>query len=71
MSIYEGPTNRSGVKYGTQTKMMFEIDENNVKNGILLEIGFHDNYEDALWIVNNLEQIADAISIAVVQYFEM
>lgn len=71
MSIYEGPTNRSGVKYGTQTKMMFEIDENNVKNGILLEIGFHDNYEDALWIVNNLEQIADAISSAVVKYFEM
>ena len=71
MNIYDGPTNRSGVKFGTQTKMMFEINEDNVKNGILLEIGFHDNYEDAYWIVNSLNTIADAITKAIVKYFQM
>lgn len=71
MNIYKGPTNRSGVKFGTQTKMMFEINEENVKNGILLEIGFHDNYEDAYWIINNLEEIADAITLAILKYFKM
>ena len=71
MNIYEGPTNRSGVKFGTQTKMMFEINEENVKNGILLEIGFHDNYEDAYWIINNLDEIADAITLAIAKYFKM
>ena len=71
MSIYNGPTNRSGVKYGTETKMMFEIDEKNVNNGILLEIGFHDNYDDAYWIINNLDKIADAIASGILKYFEM
>ncbi len=71
MSIYEGPTNRSGVKFGTQTKMMYEINEANVKNGILLEIGFHDNYDDAYWIVNNLEEIAEKIKDAIVKYFKI
>ena len=71
MKIYEGPTNRSGVKFGTQTKMMFEINPNNENNGILLEIGFHDNYDDAHWIINNLDEISESIATAIAKYFKM
>lgn len=71
MAIYKGPTNRSGVRYGTKTKMMYEINEENVKNGILLEIGFHDNYDDAIWIINNFEAIATSITLALEEYFQM
>lgn len=70
MKVYTGPSYRSGVKFGTDFKMMYEIDEKNVNHGILLEIGFHDNYDDALWIINSTEKIADAITSAIIKNFQ-
>ena len=35
----------------------------------LIEIGYHDNPEDAAWLTENLDEIAAALSRAVAQYF--
>ena len=35
----------------------------------LIEIGYHDNVEDATWLTENLDEIAAAMSRAVSQYF--
>ena len=37
----------------------------------LIEIGYHDNYEDALWIENNRAQIAQALARALTDYFSL
>ena len=36
---------------------------------VLLELGFHDNYEDADWIVNNIQPSAEAIVLALTELF--
>lgn len=36
---------------------------------VLAEIGYHDNVEDAMWIENNLDAIARALSLGVTEYF--
>lgn len=36
---------------------------------VLAELGYHDNREDALWIENNMEQIARALALGVTEYF--
>ncbi len=36
---------------------------------VLLELGFHDNSEDALWIVTHIDQMAQAIVLALTEYF--
>ncbi len=35
----------------------------------LIELGYHDNREDAMWLTGNLEKIALALCRAVTQYF--
>lgn len=36
---------------------------------VLAELGYHDNYEDATWIVNNTSAIAQQMSRSVAEYF--
>ena len=36
---------------------------------VLVELGYHDNREDALWVENDLGAIARAIVLAVTEYF--
>ena len=36
---------------------------------VLLEIGYHDNYEDDVWIENNLTQIAQNLVLSLTEYF--
>lgn len=36
---------------------------------VLLELAFHDNPEDAAWIVQNIAQIAWAIALSIAEYF--
>lgn len=36
---------------------------------ILVEAGYHDNLEDATWITENIERIAQNLSLSVSQYF--
>lgn len=41
----------------------------NIPFGIFLEIGYHDDYYDAMWLVNNLEEIAESLTRSLVKYF--
>lgn len=36
---------------------------------VLAELGYHDNLEDALWIQENLQTIAQALCLSVAEYF--
>lgn len=36
---------------------------------VLLEIGYHDNTDDATWIKNNLDEIARVLVLALTEYF--
>ena len=38
---------------------------------VLVEIGYHDNYDDALWIENSRDEIAAALARALTAYFEV
>lgn len=36
---------------------------------VLVEIGYHDNAEDAKWITSNLEEIAEKLALSMTEYF--
>ena len=36
---------------------------------VLIELGYHDNVEDATWVENNVEEIARSIVLSVTEYF--
>lgn len=36
---------------------------------VLLELGYHDNRDDALWIENNLQSVAAALVLGITEYF--
>ena len=36
---------------------------------VLAELGYHDNAEDANWLTGNLDEIAQALSVGVTEYF--
>lgn len=61
------PTADRGVKNGVPQRYAEIV---TVKaTSCIVEIGFHDNLEDALWIMNNMPAIADAIVKGVCNYF--
>ncbi|MDE6880025.1 MAG: SH3 domain-containing protein, partial [Oscillospiraceae bacterium] len=37
----------------------------------LLELGYHDNYEDARWIENNITEIARNLVMSLTDYFDI
>ena len=68
--IYPGNTNPlydRGVKYAYGS--LGEVNEEYVRNGALIEVAFHDNMEDALWMVQNLEQIGQNIANSIISYY--
>lgn len=65
ISIYPDPDKGRGVLY---TSSLYEIIRTTAP-AVLLEVAFHDNAEDATWIINNEEQIAEAIVTGINNYF--
>ena len=69
-SIYPGntnPTYNRGVKYARGS--LGEANDDYVRNGALIEVAFHDEYNDALWIVENMEQIGQNIASSIISYY--
>lgn len=58
-----------GVKYATGA--LGEANDSFIKCGALIEVAYHDNYEDALWIVQNMEQIAQNISESIIDFYQV
>ena len=61
-------TNR-GIKYAKGR--IAEASPAYFKFGINLEVAYHDNLDDANWIVNNRKEIAEAISNALIEYYQL
>lgn len=59
------PTSDRGVKFNPS---LYELRNTNAP-AALVEIAFHDNAEDATWIVNNIETIGVALAKGVLKYF--
>ncbi|MDO4732562.1 MAG: SH3 domain-containing protein, partial [Bacillota bacterium] len=52
----------------TPSRNLYEL--NNTKTtAVLLETAYHDNREDAEWIISNLNLIARALVLSLTQYF--
>ena len=67
IAIYPDPTKGRGVLF---TISLYEIVRTTAP-AVLLEIAFHDNPEDANWIINNEEEIAQAIVRGINNYFSL
>ena len=50
------------------TRNIGEVSRTNAP-AVLLELGYHDNREDALWIENDLQTIASALVLGLTEYF--
>ena len=71
MEIYwsDEPRANRGVRFANGA--LGEVNEQMVPFGILVEIAFHDYEQDAAWMVQNREQIANSIADAVLRYFQV
>ena len=69
MGIYwsDDPIANRGVRFANGA--LGEVNELMVPFGILVEVAFHDHEQDAAWIVQNHEMIANAMSDAILRYF--
>ena len=63
-AIYPNPDNVEALS----TTSIGEVTKTNAP-AVLVEVAYHDNYEDAVWIRDNIDAIASALARAVTQYF--
>ena len=65
-AIYPDPDNVEALS----TTSIGEVARTNAP-AVLVEVAYHDNYEDAIWIRDNIDAIAAALARAVTQYFNV
>lgn len=66
---YRDEISNRGVKYADGS--LGEVNDNYIKCGALIEIAYHDNYYDAIWIVNNMEEIAQNIADSILKFYQI
>lgn len=70
LTIYSNVYGDRGVRLGLDEDYIIrEINPEKVRHGVLMELGFHDNYEDALWVVQNVSLLGETIGKSIVEYF--
>jgi N-acetylmuramoyl-L-alanine amidase len=62
-------TSNRGVKYSN--KSLGEANDSFISCGTLIEIAYHDDYDDALWMVNNIDAIAKNIGDSILEYYQV
>ena len=60
------PGKDRGVKFN---KALYEVGDNVKATSALIELGFHDNAQDALWLATNSQQIASALYKGICDYY--
>lgn len=70
VDLYYNRYGDRGVLYSREIGGLKETNPYNVNNGILLEVAFHDNWNDAVWIVKNVEKIGKAIAEVIIAYYK-
>src|SRR5574344_1978402 len=70
-SIYPYQSNETnhGVKYALGG--LGEVNTLNISRGVLIEIAYHDNYDDAKWIVDNYEKIGENIASSIISFYQI
>lgn len=63
------PITYRGVRYAKGR--MIEVNPKHVKFGILIEVAYHDNLEDANWIVDNIKNIGNNIADSIITYYQI
>ena len=66
---FKSNNNNHGVAFAKGS--LGEVAPTNVKCGVLIEYAFHDNMNEAKWIINNRQKIAQATADAIIKYFEV
>lgn len=66
---YKDEYSNRGVKYSG--KSLGEANDLFIKCGTLIEVAYHDYYEDAVWMVENLNLIAENIGNSVLEYYQV
>lgn len=69
-AIYPGnklPNTDRGVKYANGS--LGEANDHFIPCGTLIEVAYHDNYEDAKWILENIESIGNNIATSILSYY--
>lgn len=69
-NIYPGknlPNTNRGVKFADGS--LGEANDSFIKSGTLIEIAYHDNFEDAKWMVENREEIGNNIAQSILSYY--
>lgn len=56
-----------GIKYARGS--LGEVNNNFLPCGSLIEVAYHDNTSDALWIVNNVEEIGTNLANSIINYY--
>lgn len=56
-----------GIKYANGS--LGEANDSFIPCGTLIEIAYHDNYEDAKWILENMEEIGNNIATSILSYY--
>lgn len=61
------PSTNRGVKYANGS--LGEANDAFIPCGTLIEVAYHDNYEDAKWILDNMETIGNNIATSILSYY--
>jgi len=67
---YKKNSGNRGVKTSIDVGGLLETNPKYVNNGILIEVAFHDNRQDAKWIVDNIEKIGNNIANSIISYYK-
>lgn len=66
---YKDKGSYRGIKYSEQS--LGEANDSFIPCGTLIEIAYHDNYNDAKWIVDHLEEIAHNIGDSILEFYQV
>jgi N-acetylmuramoyl-L-alanine amidase len=66
---YKSAATNFGVKYALGG--LGEVNPENISRGVLIETAFHDNYDDAKWIVDNCSQIGENIASSIIDFYQI
>lgn len=68
--IYDGKDNKDykrGIKYARGS--LGEANDDFVRCGSLIEIAYHDEVDDALWVVNHVREIGENLAQSIISYY--
>ena len=69
-TIYDGkdnPSYKRGIKYARSS--LGEANDEFVSCGSLIEIAYHDQYEDATWVTTHIREIGENLAQTIISYY--